>query len=262
MLRSDGVKQDTMRNILLSIQVYLFLLFAFGYSSNASSENTDIIKRKFQPSHFPSAIVFFPGADEIKTIEVGENLIWKWYVTVIPAIAIEKDLSFPKSKQDDTDARDLTITAGTYVAVGKDEEGIFYEAKSGKYKLGDITFKNCGIYVGGADLESLRTETYCAAKTQLMSFSKLRNGISFVKTTHHEFTENSFKKELVYNGISQNVISILYREFINDMARPAFYQDLKYDLTEVKTFGYRGARFEVIKASNQEMTYRMIKPLN
>lgn len=60
----------------------------------------------------------------------------------------------------------------------------------------------------------------------------------------------SFKKELIYQGKSGNTIRLLYREFRDDMARPAFYQDLTYDMTETNIIGFRGTTIEVIEATN------------
>ena len=51
---------------------------------------------------------------------------------------------------------------------------------------------------------------------------------------------DELKKQLIYTGISRGVISLTYREFMNDMARPAFTQDLKFDLAEGKTIGFKG----------------------
>ena len=77
-----------------------------------------------------------------------------------------------------------------------------------------------------------------------------------------EWRADSFKRELVYSGVSQNTISILYREFSDNMARPAFSQDLKYDLSQGKEIGFKGARFEVTKASNTGIVYKVLKALD
>ena len=45
------------------------------------------------------------------------------------------------------------------------------------------------------------------------------------------------------------------------MARPAFSQELKYDISQGKEIGYKSARFEIIKATNTELTYKVLKPL-
>jgi hypothetical protein len=37
------------------------------------------------------------------------------------------------------------------------------------------------------------------------------------------------------------------------MARPAFNNDVEYDLSESKLIGYKGAQFEVIEASNRAL---------
>lgn len=74
-------------------------------------------------------------------------------------------------------------------------------------------------------------------------------------------TGDRFRKELIYGGVSQGTVSLEYREFINDMARPAFSQTLRYDLSEGRTIGFRGARFEIIDANNLGVTYRVLRPL-
>lgn len=73
---------------------------------------------------------------------------------------------------------------------------------------------------------------------------------------------NSFRRELVYSGTSQGTISLLYREYFKDMARPEFSQELHYDLKDGDEIGFRGARFKVIKASNVGIKYRVTKYLN
>ena len=81
------------------------------------------------------------------------------------------------------------------------------------------------------------------------------------ETVIEKWNFDSFKRELIYAGISQNTISILYREFVDNMARPAFSQELKYDISQGKEIGYKSARFEIIKATNTELTYKVLKPL-
>ena len=80
--------------------------------------------------------------------------------------------------------------------------------------------------------------------------------------TVEKWNVDSVKRELVYTGISQNTISILYREFMDNTARPAFSQELKYDLSQGKEIGFKGARFEVIKATNTGITYKVLKALD
>ncbi len=52
-----------------------------------------------------------------------------------------------------------------------------------------------------------------------------------------------------------------YREYSGDFARPAFYQDLVFDLSDSKIVGFRSARIEIIEATNTEVTYRVLEHL-
>ena len=74
-------------------------------------------------------------------------------------------------------------------------------------------------------------------------------------------TGDRFRKELIYGGVSQGTVTLEYREFINDMARPAFSQTLRYDLSEGRIIGFKGARFEILDANNLGVVYRVIRPL-
>lgn len=64
----------------------------------------------------------------------------------------------------------------------------------------------------------------------------------------------SFQRELVYSGVAKGVITILYREFLGGVARPAFSQEVHFDLSEGSEIGYKGARFKVLKANNLGIT--------
>lgn len=69
------------------------------------------------------------------------------------------------------------------------------------------------------------------------------------------YREGSFRQELIYNGKAKDSIRLTYREFKNDMARPAFFQDLAYDLSESKTIGFRGMLIDVVEATNSTITF-------
>ena len=74
--------------------------------------------------------------------------------------------------------------------------------------------------------------------------------------------QSGFRRELIYSGTAQGVVNISYREFNNDLARPAFTQDLKYDLKEGDEVGFRGARLKILKAGNVSIRYVVLKPLD
>ena len=80
------------------------------------------------------------------------------------------------------------------------------------------------------------------------------------------YTENDcsdcFKQEFIFNGKVGSSLKFIYREYINDMARPAFNQDLQYDLNESNVIGFKGLRIEVIKATNTNIQYKILTSFN
>jgi hypothetical protein len=220
-----------------------------------TSEN---LKRTYTPTYYSASITDLPAVGEIKTVEVGESLVSKDKQITIPAIDIEQVIENPIENIGKKGT--LTALPGRYVEKGKDAFGKYYEAKAGKIlENGKPITNQLGIYV--TDSDPLKTEFYVLTRDGIpLSYPK--NSIPFTKSLQQTRDELSFRKELVYTGIAQNVVSLLYREFKDDTARPAFSQDLKYDLSESKIVGYRGARFEIIRATNQGLTYKTLKQLD
>ncbi|NAS06211.1 hypothetical protein GPS47_11510 [Acinetobacter haemolyticus] len=74
--------------------------------------------------------------------------------------------------------------------------------------------------------------------------------------------DNSFQQTLIYSGKVGNKINIGYREFSSSVARPAFNNDVEYDLSESKQIGYKGALLEIIDATNQSIKYKVLRNFN
>lgn len=88
-------------------------------------------------------------------------------------------------------------------------------------------------------------------------------GLNFEKRNLAVTTnDNSFQQTLLYNGKVGNKINIAYREFSSNLARPAFNNDVEYDLSQSNQIGYKGALLEVIDANNQTIKYKVIKNFN
>lgn len=67
---------------------------------------------------------------------------------------------------------------------------------------------------------------------------------------------------LTYSGKLGDKVNIGYRESSNDFARPAFKNEVEYDVGESRTTGYKGARVEVIEATNQHIRHRVTRNCN
>jgi hypothetical protein len=70
---------------------------------------------------------------------------------------------------------------------------------------------------------------------------------------------DSFQQTLIYSGRIGDKINVGYRELSNNYARPAFNNDVEYDLSASNIIGYKGCRIEVIKADNSSITYKLVQ---
>lgn len=70
---------------------------------------------------------------------------------------------------------------------------------------------------------------------------------------------DSFKIQIIYAGLDGDNFKVTYREFKNDLARPAFNQDIVYNLNKSKTIRYKNFRIEILKASNEEINYVVLE---
>ena len=70
--------------------------------------------------------------------------------------------------------------------------------------------------------------------------------------------ENNVKQEFIYNGKVDNSIKFIYREYIDDINRSPFTQNVQYDLDESDIIGFKELRIKIIEASNQTIKYKVI----
>ena len=70
------------------------------------------------------------------------------------------------------------------------------------------------------------------------------------------------QRTLIYSGKSGSKINVGYREFSGNMARPAFSNNVEYDLSESNQIGYKGALLEIIEATNRFITYKVLSNFN
>ena len=71
----------------------------------------------------------------------------------------------------------------------------------------------------------------------------------------NRYSRDWLRKELLYSGKTGSTIEISYREFRGGLAAPAFYQNLKYDLSESKSIRFQRFRIQVLEADNQMLRF-------
>ncbi|MBB3122279.1 hypothetical protein [Pseudoduganella violacea] len=204
-------------------------------------------------------VVSLPTEGARSEVEVGQSMVSTALRSTTPAIETKMDIVH---KSERMGLNSVTFRAGKFYLSGENREGKFYRS-SNEVLLSRATTSRV---VGGLFIPN---QTNNPTKVYWFPHPNSRNpdaddhpSIDYKATTVERWGSTSFKRELVYSGVSQNTISILYREFKDDMARPAFSQELKYDLAQGRSIGYRGARFEIERATNISITFKVLKSLD
>jgi hypothetical protein len=250
-----GVHMKINANLVTSLVILAILQ---GCTTTTPKKKSENIRHSYIPVHIIPTIVDLPKQGTTTTVEVGESLISKEEVVKVPAIDLNQVVYLPSDNVGVHFA--LTALPGKYLEKGRDGDGIFYQAEKDKFLYdGKPLTESCGIYVPNVDASN--TELYCLSmEGDPISYPKA--DIKFTKSVSVVKDDVNFRKELVYTGVSENVISVVYREFTDKSIRPVVTHALSYDLKQDNIVGYQGARFKVVKATNQGITFTTIKPLN
>jgi hypothetical protein len=75
--------------------------------------------------------------------------------------------------------------------------------------------------------------------------------------------QDDFYVDVLYQGMSKGEVKISYREFSHGIARPAFTQDVSYELEADGTaiIGFKGMRIKVLKATGHDLRYILEQPM-
>ena len=97
-------------------------------------------------------------------------------------------------------------------------------------------------------------------------WAKLKQPVGYKEETTVEMAQSGdgFKYELLYQGVSAGVVSILYREYVDSLVRPAFQQDLSYTLgPEGPTaISFRSIQITIHSADNNGIRYTVNRGLS
>lgn len=250
-----------MRHILITM---LIAVSVTGCASRRSNPAADLDLRPFVGKIEETRL---PAIGQVNTTTVGSSMVRSSRLLISEAVELPEGLKIaqPYPPEPTVWSYEINIPAGTYKAGVRDRFGATYFAfgrqlvswvSGGKVShseqvAADLKFTQDGAPVfewaipGSGELTRLPLPP-----------------ARFKRTTKEEPVADGFKRELIYTGRAGNTVSILYREFLNDMVRPAFSQQLQYDVSIDAVIGYKGARFEVLKADNTGITYRVLAQLD
>lgn len=92
-----------------------------------------------------------------------------------------------------------------------------------------------------------------------MKFDHLKDKQLFAYKKLIMIRDGDFVIHLLYNGVANNIISLTYREFYKDFARPAFSQEMTYDLNTSDIITFRTIKMKILSANNSEIAFQVIE---
>lgn len=181
-----------------------------------------------------------PAVGTIATAGIGERLLIQGDARTVDGIVIPIDATIG----------DFVVQKGTYpIGAKNDEYRTFVSVEMTKQGR---QVKRGQLHLFEKDKE---TKILCVSR-------KVCAEVNYTIGESTNYSPSTMQQTLLYSGKIGSKITLSYREFKNEFARSAFSNDVAYDLTESTVLGYKGARLEVIKATNTEITYKVIAGFN
>lgn len=190
-----------------------------------------------------------PAIDSVNTAFVGDVMLRQGKYREHDSIFLTNNISVSWA---------YDLRAGYYLKKGEDKNTETYLPSGGEE----------GGHVNKAALADPWSAVMAYKNKDEICVITVFNALSCEETTDFErrkkpvLSSDSFQQTLIYSGKVGKKINIGYREFSNNLARPAFNNNVEYDLKSSSIIGYKGARLEIIEATNQHIKYRVISNFN
>lgn len=113
---------------------------------------------------------------------------------------------------------------------------------------------------GAACLKDSDGDGHFERAYKMNAYGYLENGVDIPPVPYRvgdRAIKDGFKYELIYQGIDNGVVRIAYREYTENLARPAFSQDLTYTVTDMGDthVRFRDVTAEIHSADNLQIEY-------
>lgn len=87
------------------------------------------------------------------------------------------------------------------------------------------------------------------------SFTKEKLKTPIIVDWEQSNRSKGFRRELIYQGRAGNNLKLFFREFADDFRRPAYDQEVQYDLSESELVQFKGLTISVEEANNEYLVY-------
>ncbi|MCL2128467.1 MAG: hypothetical protein FWH38_09450 [Treponema sp.] len=193
--------------------------------------------------------ISYPELGTVATKSIGDILLSQGVRTTYPAIEMLQNVSGPALVRGN-------IQKGIYIAVNQEGNKTIYKPANNDIIMNEamgllsLALSSEGLYIAGRNgfgmlVNMKKIEPYCYAET-----------VTTIETS------SDFQQTLIYTGREGNTVKAAYREFSGNSARTAFNIDATYDLNDSDIIAFRGAKLQIIEATNTTITYRVLSNFN
>lgn len=212
-----------------------------------------------------SEIIDYPQVGITVTRSLGDRLVAKGIRVTGPALEVVRASQFGKKQGDSSKATcAITVSSGTYFKRGiyatSKVQGDCYGPVSYRATLEDGTTNwNCNGQAGIGDIcfNKNSDDIFLTVSSRTVPLEQDFDNLRLTTGVVEDST--NFVQELVYNGRVDDDLRFVYREFSDNIIRPAFTQEVQYDFSESPVIGFKEMRLKVINATNTTLTYQLIR---
>ncbi len=193
-----------------------------------------------------------PPLNEVVQRSVGEEMLKQGKYALVDVLNVEATTKPHWG---------VTVNPGLFKRMGSDEEANYYELGGRGGETGSVE-KSWAVDPLKVLMLKKADKSLCIVTILNATACSDKEKENYKEEKRSVVYENSVQQTLIYSGRIGNRIRFGYREFSNNLARPAFSNDVEYDLMESRTIAYKGAMIEVVEATNQHIKYIVKKNFN
>lgn len=188
-----------------------------------------------------------PPLNTESTADSGDEILHQGEFYQRAAIHLSEEIKFGKDGA-------YALTPGYYFRGGESIGWETYTPADGpdagrvKKAPGAITLQGAFHYSNDGKTIGVITNFYQAINTQAKGITR---------TTRPSWLSDSIQRSLVYGGKAGTRIRLGYREIWKNITRPSHDVFIEFDLAESRIVDVKGARIEVIEATNKSIRYRV-----
>lgn len=221
-----------LRNKFFMQAAVVLCAFAFGVTNQASAVET-----------------VTPSLNTKTTAQIGGQILHQGTYTQQAAIHLSEEIKFGERHQ-------YSLTPGYYIRSGESlDSGTYSPAKgpnAGRVKKaqGAITLQGSFLYSNDGKTIAVITNFYQAVTADAKGVTRTQQPV---------VSTEALQRALIYGGKTGTKIKIAFRELWKNITRPSSDAFLEFDLADSKVIEIKGARIEVIEATDKSIRYRVLR---